>query len=152
MRPASRRTAVGFRSAPLPLLAALAASPAFLLSRDAASAPDPAGTVVLTPPGNAAGVGGVGGRSAGVGASGAAAAATGAGGAMAPGVATTSPAAEATPRWTDATPDAMIAVEKARALRHGASEREVLAAIAVIGELSPRATYGLSIAALEEIA
>ncbi len=55
------------------------------------------------------------------------------------------------PRWTEATPDAMIDAQKARALGGKATERDALAAIATIGALESRAAYGKARQALEEI-
>ncbi len=55
-------------------------------------------------------------------------------------------------RWTDETPDAMIADAKARALSPGAPEADVLAAALVIRALEPRAENGLAAQALGEIA
>jgi hypothetical protein len=55
-------------------------------------------------------------------------------------------------RWTAETPDAMAAQAKARALAPKAPEREVVAAIATLVSIEDRATNGLVVKALEEIA
>ncbi len=60
-------------------------------------------------------------------------------------------AAVAGPRWTEVTPDAMIDAQKARANAPKATERDVLAAIATIGALESRGTYGKARRVLEEI-
>jgi hypothetical protein len=55
-------------------------------------------------------------------------------------------------RWTDRTPDAMVADAEARALSKGASEHAQAAAVAVIATLAERATYGVSREALDRVA
>ncbi len=61
--------------------------------------------------------------------------------------------AEAPPaRWTDETPNAMVADAVARATAPGASERSQLAAIATVVALGDRADWGTAQAAVERIA
>jgi transglutaminase-like putative cysteine protease len=55
-------------------------------------------------------------------------------------------------RYTDVTPDAMIAAAEARALAHGAKDHAVLGAIATITSLGDRATDGVAEKALAAIA
>ncbi|MBL8608503.1 MAG: transglutaminase domain-containing protein [Myxococcales bacterium] len=73
-------------------------------------------------------------------------------GAGAPAAAQAAAWAPAEGRYTEPTPDAMVSSQKARALAPRASEGDVLAAIAVIQRLDSRATYGVAVAALDEIA
>ncbi len=56
------------------------------------------------------------------------------------------------PRWTDVTPDARVSVARLRALANAREEHAVLAALAVLDAVAPRATEGAAEAALAQVA
>ncbi len=106
----------------------------------AMAAGTPGGSAVAAPPVSSVGGGsGVGGRAATASATASATATSAAAGARAS-------------RWTDETPDAMVDDALARLGGPKPAERDAVAAMIEIAELSDRATYGKAAAALSEIA